>query len=81
MSDDSSDRSNIFTRMAGFSNHPNIQIIKVKYQHSLIFKFEPVITDQAIKFIDEIDCNKNSSVDIPANVFNITKDPACMKRL
>ena len=32
--DDSSDRSNIFTRMSRFSNHPSIQMIKDKYQNS-----------------------------------------------
>ena len=31
---DSSDRSNIFTRMSNFSNHPSIQMIKDKYQNS-----------------------------------------------
>ena len=53
------DRSNIFTQMSSFSNHPSIQMIKDKYQNSFKFKFEPVDTDQFIKFIDEIDCNKS----------------------
>ena len=43
--DDSSDRSNIFTRMSSFSNHPSIQMIKNKHQNSF-FKFELVNTDQ-----------------------------------
>ena len=66
--DDSSDRSNIFTRMSSFSNHPSTQMIKDKYQNPFNFKFELVSTDQVIKFIDEIDCNKSSSGDIPAKI-------------
>ena len=72
--DDSSDRSNIFTRMSSFSNHPSIQMIKDKYQNSFNFKFELVSTDQVIKFIDEIDCNKSSSGDIPAKIIKIAKE-------
>ena len=82
--DDSSDRSNIFTRMSSFSNHPSIQMIKDKYQNSFNFKFELVSTDQvikfidetdqALKFIDEIDCKKNSSEDIPAKIIKIAKE-------
>ena len=71
--DDSSDRSNIFTRMSSFSNHPSIQMIKDKYQYSFNFKLEFVSTDQVIKFIDKIDCNKNSSRDIPAKIIKIAK--------
>ena len=71
--DDSSDRSNIFTRMSSFSNHPSIQMIKDKYQNSFNFKFELVSTDQVIKFIDEIDFNKSSSGDIPAKIIKIAK--------
>ena len=56
--DDSSDCSNIFTRMSSFSNHPSIRMIKDKYQNSCNFKFELVSTDQVMKFIDETDCNK-----------------------
>ena len=44
--DDSSDRSNIFTRISNFSNHPSIQMIKDKFQNSFNFKVELVITDQ-----------------------------------
>ena len=72
--DNSSDRSNIFIRMSSFSNHPNIQMIKDKYQNSFNFKFELVSADQAIKFIDEIDCYKSSSGDIPANVIKTAKE-------
>ena len=54
--DDSSDRSNIF---ACIQIYPSIQMIKHKYQNSFNFKFELVSTDQVIKFIDEIDCNKS----------------------
>ena len=53
------DRSNIFTRMSSFSNHPSIQMIKDKYQNSFNFKFGLVSTDQVIKFVDEFDCNKS----------------------
>ena len=72
--DDSSDRSNIFTQMSSFSNYPSIQMIKDKYQNSFNFKFELASTDQIIKFIDEIDCNKNSSGDIPAKSIKIAKE-------
>ena len=72
--DNSSDRSNIFTRISSFSNHPSIQIIKNKYQNSFNFKFELVSTDQVIKFIDEINCNKSSSGDIPAKTIKIAKE-------
>ena len=43
-------------------------MIKDKYQNSFNFKFELVSTDQVIKFIDEIDCNKSSSRDILAKI-------------
>ena len=72
--DDSSDRSNIFTRMSSFSNHPSTQMIKDKYQNTFNFKFELVSTDQVIKFIDEIDFNKSSSVDIPEKIIKIAKE-------
>ena len=56
--DHSSDPSTIFTQMSNFSNHPSIQMIKDKHQNSFNFKSELVSTDQVIKFIDEIGCNK-----------------------
>ena len=71
--DNSSDRSNIFTRMSSFSNHPSIQMIKDEYQNSFNFKFELVSTDKVITFIDEIDCNKSSSGDIPMKIIKIAK--------
>ena len=49
-------------------------MIKDKYQNSFNFKFELVSTDQVIKFIDEIDCNKSSSGDIPAKIIKIAKE-------
>ena len=70
--DDSLDRSNIFTEMTSFSNHPNILMIKDKYQNSFNFKF--VTSNQVIKFVDEIDCNKSSSADIPAKIIEIAKE-------
>ena len=66
--DYSSDRSNIFTRMSSFSNHPNILMTKDKYQNSFNFKFESASSDQVIKCVDEIHCNKSSSGDIPAKI-------------
>ena len=72
--DDSSDRSNIFTPISSFSNHPSIQMINYKYQNSFDFKFKLVSTDQVIKLIDEIDCNKSSSGDIPAKIIKIAKE-------
>ena len=49
-------------------------MIKDKYQNSFNFKFERVSTDQVIKFIDEIDCNKSLSGDIPAKIIKIAKE-------
>ena len=72
--DNSSDRSNIFTRMSSFCNHPSIQMIKDKYQNSFNFKLELVSAGQVIKFIDEIDCYKSSSGDIPAKIIKIAKE-------
>ena len=43
-------------------------MINDKYRNFFNFKFELVSTDQVIKFIDEIDCNKSSSGDIPAKI-------------
>ena len=60
--------------MSSFSDHPSIQIIKEKYQNSFNFKFKLVSPDQVIKFIDEIDCNKSSSRDIPAKIIKIAKE-------
>ena len=74
--DVSSVHSNIFKRISSFSNHPSIQIIKDKYQNSFNFKFELVRTDQIAKFIDEIDCNKSSSGDIPAKIIKIKEETA-----
>ena len=72
--DDSSNRSNIFTRMSSFSNHSSTQMIKDKYQNSFNFKSGLVSTDQVIKFIAEIDCNKSSRGDIPAKITKIAKE-------
>ena len=69
--DDSSDRSNIVTRMSSFNNHPSIQMIKDRYQNSFNFKFKLVSIDQIIKFIGEIDFNKNSSGDIRAKIIKL----------
>ena len=70
--DDSSDR--FFTQMSIFSNHPGIQMIKDKYQKSFDFKFESVNTDQVIKCVDEINFNKSSSGDLPAEIIKIVKE-------
>ena len=51
----------------------NLEGIKDKYQNFFNFKFELVRTDQVIKFIDEIDCNKTSSGDIPAKIIKMQK--------
>ena len=48
-------------------------MIKNIYQSSFNFKFELVSTDQVIKFIDEIDCNKSPNRDIPAKIIKIAK--------
>ena len=49
-------------------------MIKDEYQNSFNFKFELVSTHQVIKFIDEIDCNKSSSRNIPAKIIKIAKE-------
>ena len=64
---------NIFARTSSFSNHPSIQMIKDKHQNSFNFKFEPVTTDQVIKFIDEIDCKKTSSGYMSAKIIKVAK--------
>ena len=40
--------------------HPSIRLIKDKYQQSFDFKFELVSTNEVLKYIKEIDCNKSS---------------------
>ena len=72
--DDASNRLNILTRMSSFSNRPSIQMIEYKYQNSFNFKFELVNPDQIIKFINETDCNKSLSGDIPAKTIKIAKE-------
>ena len=74
MADDSSDRSDIFTRMSSFSKHPSIQMIKDRYQNSFNFKFELVSNDQVIIFIDEINCDKSSRGYIPTKIIKIVKE-------
>ena len=71
--DNSSDCLNIFAQIYGFSNHPSVQVIKDNYQNYFSLRFESVSTDQVIEFIDLIDCNKNSSGDIPAEIIKIAK--------
>ena len=45
-----------------------------KYKKSFNLKTEFVSTNQVPKYINEIDCNKNSSGDIPAKLIKIAKD-------
>ena len=68
------DHLNIFQRISDFENHPSIQLIKNKYQNTFKFKFKPVTTEQIITFIDEIDCNKSSSGEIPAKIIKMAKE-------
>ena len=49
-------------------------MIKDKYQKSFDFKFESVNTDQVIKCVDEINFNKSSSGDLPAEIIKIVKE-------
>ena len=72
--DGSFDHLNIFQRISAFDNHPSIQLIKNKYQNTFKFKFKPVTTEQIITFIDEIDCNKSSSGEIPAKIIKMAKE-------
>ena len=72
--DGSFDHLNIFQRISTFDNHPSIQLIKNKYQNTFKFKYKPVTTEQIITFIDEIDCNKSSSGEIPAKIIKMVKE-------
>ena len=72
--DGSFDHLNIFQRISSFDNHPSIQLIKNKYQNTFKFKFKPVTTEKIITFIDEIDCNKSSSGEIPAKIIKMAKE-------
>ena len=49
-------------------------MINDKYQNSFNFNFELVSADQDIKFIDEIDCYKSSTGDIPVKIIKIAKE-------
>ena len=64
----------IFRRMYSFSNHLSIQMIQHKYENSFNFTFELVSTDQVIKFIDKIYCDKGSSGDIPEKFIKIESE-------
>ena len=48
--------------------------LRILYQSSSSFKFEPVSVDQVKKFINKIDCNKSSSGDIPVKTIKIAKE-------
>ena len=63
--------------MSSFNDHPSIQMIKDRYQNSFNFKFKLVSIDQIIKFIGEIDFNKNSSGDIAAKIIKLICSMVC----
>ena len=53
--------------------HPSIRLIKDKYQQSFDFKFELVSTNEVLKYINEIDCNKSSSGHIVTKIIKMAK--------
>ena len=72
--EDAMNYSKLTERINNFNNHPSIQWIMYKYKKSFNLKIEFVSTNQVPKYINEIDCNKNSSGDIPAKLIKIAKD-------
>ena len=48
-------------------------LIKDKYQQSFDFKFEFVYTNQVLKYINEINCNKSSGGYIPTKIIKMAK--------
>ena len=61
------------SRMSAFNDYYNIRLIKDKYQQSFDFKFEFASRKKVLKYINEIDCNKSSGGDIPANFIKMVK--------
>ena len=55
-------------------NHPSIQWIMYKYKSYLNLKTEFVSTNQVPKYINDIDCKKSTSGDIPVKLIKIAKD-------
>ena len=72
--EDAMNYSKLTEKINNFNNHPSIQWIMYKYKKSFNLKIEFVSTNQVPKYINEIDCNKNSSGDIPAKLIKIAKD-------
>lgn len=59
-----------------FDNHPSIRLIKDKYQQSFDFESEFVSTNQFLKYINEVKCNKSSGSegDMLAKIIKMAKE-------
>ena len=57
-----------------FNNNPSIWLIKDKYQQSFDFKLEFVLANQALRYINLIDCSKGSVGDIHAKIIKMAKE-------
>ena len=68
-----SDSFNVTERIKHFEDHPSIKTIKGKNQSPSCFNFQFVCTDQVLKYINQIDCKKSSSGEIPPNIIKIAK--------
>ena len=66
--------SKLTSRISTFNKHPSIRLIKDKYQQSFNFRFEFVFTNQVLKYINEIDCNKSSGGEIPIKFIKMVKE-------
>ena len=66
--------SKLTERINFFDNHSSIQWIMHKFRKSFNLKIEFVSTNQVPKYINEIDCNQNTSGDISAKLIKIAKD-------
>ena len=62
--------------MSIFDNHPSIRLIKDKYQQSFDFESEFVSTNQFLKYINEVECNKSlsSEGDMLAKIIKVAKE-------
>ena len=62
--------------MSIFDNHPSIRLIKDKYQQSFDFESEFVFTNQFLKYINEVECNKSlsSEGDMLAKIIKMAKE-------
>ena len=71
--DDSSDRSNIFTRMSGFSNHSSIQMIRINIKIPFILNLNSLVLIKSLNLLMKLIVT-SSSGDIPAKIVKIAKE-------